>query len=118
MIELRDSGITLYPEARFVPFSQDATFADVKQAIYQHVAQQLRAWGRPDEFREFVPVLEFNVRPDGLDRYYDLRLAMIRSGLEIRRRLVGWKDDLEFREFFGEGKPAESARQPTSLLRR
>lgn len=116
-IECRETGVTLYPGGTFVPFD-DATLESTKQAIYRHVAEQLRAWGQPDDFRQYVPVLEFAVRPDGLGRYYDLRLALARSGLSVTHRVVEWGQDLDFREFFGAARPAESARKPGAVLRR
>jgi len=110
-IECRKTGITLYPGGRFVPYDGDPTMKAMKKEIYRHVGEQMLTWGSASEVHRWSPVLEVNVRPDGLERYYDLRFAMIGSGLELKERLLGWRDDLDFPEFFGAGKQADSARK-------
>jgi hypothetical protein len=110
-IECRKTGVTLYPGGRFVSYDGDPTMKAMKKEIYRHVADQMLTWGSASEVHRWSPVLEVNVRPDGLERYYDLRFAMIGSGLEVKERLLGWRDDLDFPEFFGAGKQADSARK-------
>jgi hypothetical protein len=110
-IECRKSGVTLYPGGRFIPYDGDPSMKSMKKEIYRHVADQMLTWGSASEVHRWSPVLEVNVRPDGLERYYDLRFAMIGSGLEVEERLLGWRDDLDFHEFFGAGKQADSARR-------
>lgn len=110
-IECRKTGVTLYPGGRFIPYDGDPTMKAMKKEIYRHVADQMLTWGSASEVHRWSPVLEVNVRPDGLERYYDLRFAMIGSGLEVKERLLSWRDDLDFPEFFGAGKQADSARK-------
>ena len=110
-IECRRTGITLYPGGKFIPYDGDPSMKSLKKEIYKHVADQMMTWGSASEIHRWAPVLEMNVRPDGLERYYDLRFAMIGSGIEMRERLLSWKDDLDFPEFFGAGKQADSARK-------
>ena len=108
-IECRRSGITLYPGGKFIPYDGDPTMKAMKKEIYRHIADQMMTWGPASEIHRWAPVLELNVRPDGLERYYDLRFALLGSGIEINERLLSWRDDLDFPEFMGAGKQADSA---------
>lgn len=94
IVEVREHGVVLHPGDRYVAF--DAAMRSTKEAIYSHVADQMSSWGKPKRADRWTPIVEFNVRPDGLERYYDLLFALAGSGLEVERRLVGWKDSLEF----------------------
>jgi hypothetical protein len=114
VVECRDAGVTLYPGGEFIKFDPSGDMTTARQAIYKHVAEQMLSWGPASEIHRWAPVVEFNVRPDGLDRYYDLRLSMTSSGLEVRRRLLSWKDDVDFSEVFGGKRPADQARRRSS----
>lgn len=94
VIEVRQHGIVLYPGERYVAFTLSTQ--STKEAIYAHVAQQMVGWGKPKRADRWSPIVELNVRPDALDRYYDLHFALAGSGLEVEKRLIGWKDGMEF----------------------
>jgi hypothetical protein len=111
IVECRDAGITLYPGGTFIKLGSDEDLSAARTAIYRHVADQLLSWGPPSDIHRWAPFIEFNVRPDGMERYYDLRLSMIDSGIEVRKRLLSWKDDVDFSEIFGGVRPADQARK-------
>ncbi len=111
VVECRSNGITLYPGGEFIKFESPTDVTAARVAIYKHVAEQMVTWGPPSEIHRWAPVVEFNVRPDGLDRYYDLRLSMTSSGLDVKHRLLSWKDDVDFSEVFGGRRPADEARR-------
>jgi hypothetical protein len=111
VVECRASGVTLYPGGEFIKFDSPSDVTTARAAIYKHVAQQMLAWGPPSEIHRWAPVVEFNVRPDGLDRYYDLRFSMTSSGLDVQHQLLSWKDDVDFSEVFGGRRAADEARR-------
>ncbi|MBY0588807.1 hypothetical protein K2X85_16665 [bacterium] len=111
VVECREAGITLYPGGQFVKVDPNGDITEVRKAIYKHVAEQMMSWGPPSEIHRWAPYVEFNVRPDGIERYYDLRLSMIESGIEVQKRLVSWKDEIDFPEVFGGARPADQARK-------
>lgn len=96
VVEIRHEGVVLHPGKRFVPFAGEPSMSAIKQAIYQHVATQVMSWGKPKKGDRWTPIVELDVRPDALDRYYDLRFALAGSGLDMDRRLIGWKDEMDF----------------------
>jgi hypothetical protein len=96
VVEVRRDGIVLHPGRRFVRIAPDTPMESVKQAVYGHVAEQIAGAGKPRRAQRWTPIVELAVRPDALERYYDLRFALAGSGLTVERRLLGWKDELEF----------------------
>jgi hypothetical protein len=118
LVECRSTGVTLYPEGKYLPIDASTNWSQIRREIYRHVATQMLTWGSASELYRWAPVLEVNVRPNGLPCYYDLRLAMAGSGISVRRRLISWREDLSFEEFQGEARPAESARRPNDDVKR
>lgn len=96
VVEVRRDGVVFHPGRRFVRVAHDTPMQSLKQAVYGHVAEQIAGGGKPRRAQRWTPIVELAVRPDALERYYDLRFALAGSGLTVERRLLGWKDELEF----------------------
>lgn len=101
-IDCQSTGIRLFPQEEQIPVYSDEQAYEVARVILNHAVHMKHQWGDAGPRSRWQPVLRFHVRPDGLENYYRLRLALLPSGVQVERQFVDWTDLIHASQLQGE----------------
>ncbi len=87
--------------------------AEVAARLTEEIEREVRGWGPPGSMFWWRPELRFHVRPDAIENYYRIRIALAGSSAAVSHEIV-WDDrpDAVPGDFLGRAtEPAGLARQ-------
>lgn len=87
-VECVHSGLILYPGKRFVRMRPGTSHDAAVNEIYRHVADEVRQWGSAGPLHFWQPVVDFKVRPSGVEHYYSLVSEMSNGAVILDRTFV------------------------------